>query len=257
MVRRRMRLAALTTLRLGGPAERLIEAHTEAELVAAVARATGARAGRRVERRDRRRGRSGDGAAGAHARDRARLARSSWSRPASRGTTSSRTASTKGCRGSSACPASPARPARRRSRTSAPTGRTSRRPSSGCACTTARPTASRRSAPPTAASGTARSRFKYRDRWTVLAVAFRLRESAVSGPLRYGEVSRALGERALAGGRARDGARPAARQGDGDRPRRPRLGQRGLVLHQPDPARGRSSRRCPAHRPRSRRPTVA
>ena len=40
------------------------------------------------------------------------------------------------------------------------------------------------------------SRFKYRDRWTVLAVAFRLRESGVSGPLRYGEVSRALGERA-------------------------------------------------------------
>src|ERR1700754_2755294 len=36
MVRRRMRLAALTTLRLGGPAERLIEAHTEEELVAAV-----------------------------------------------------------------------------------------------------------------------------------------------------------------------------------------------------------------------------
>ena len=36
MVRRRMRLAALTTLRLGGPAERLVEAHTEAELVAAV-----------------------------------------------------------------------------------------------------------------------------------------------------------------------------------------------------------------------------
>ena len=40
------------------------------------------------------------------------------------------------------------------------------------------------------------SRFRYRDRWTVLAVAFRLRASDVSGPLRYGEVSRALGERA-------------------------------------------------------------
>ena len=35
-VRRRMRLAPLTTLRLGGPAERLIEAHSEEELVAAV-----------------------------------------------------------------------------------------------------------------------------------------------------------------------------------------------------------------------------
>src|SRR3954469_5513984 len=35
-VRRRMRLAALTTLRLGGPAGRLVEALTEADLVAAV-----------------------------------------------------------------------------------------------------------------------------------------------------------------------------------------------------------------------------
>jgi UDP-N-acetylmuramate dehydrogenase len=35
--------------------------------------------------------------------------------------------------------------------------------------------------------------FKYRDRWTVLAVAFRLRESDVSGPLRYGELARAVG----------------------------------------------------------------
>src|SRR4051794_1258421 len=35
-LRRRMRLAALTTLRLGGPAGRLVEALTEADLVAAV-----------------------------------------------------------------------------------------------------------------------------------------------------------------------------------------------------------------------------
>src|SRR3954467_12015278 len=35
-VRRRMRLAALTTLRLGGPAGRLVGAGSEAELVAAV-----------------------------------------------------------------------------------------------------------------------------------------------------------------------------------------------------------------------------
>ncbi|HEX6026113.1 MAG TPA: UDP-N-acetylmuramate dehydrogenase [Solirubrobacter sp.] len=40
------------------------------------------------------------------------------------------------------------------------------------------------------------SRFKYRDRWTVLAVSFVLRESELSGPLRYGEVQRALGDRA-------------------------------------------------------------
>jgi UDP-N-acetylmuramate dehydrogenase len=37
-----------------------------------------------------------------------------------------------------------------------------------------------------------RSIFKYRDRWTVLAVAFRLRESRESGPLRYAELARAL-----------------------------------------------------------------
>ena len=45
-----------------------------------------------------------------------------------------------------------------------------------------------------------RSVFKYRDRWTVLAVAFRLRESALSGPLRYAELARVLG--VPVGGRA-------------------------------------------------------
>jgi UDP-N-acetylmuramate dehydrogenase len=35
--------------------------------------------------------------------------------------------------------------------------------------------------------------FKHRDRWTVLAVAFRLREATVSGPLRYAELARTLG----------------------------------------------------------------
>ena len=35
--------------------------------------------------------------------------------------------------------------------------------------------------------------FKHRDRWTVLAVAFRLRESTSSGPLRYAELARTLG----------------------------------------------------------------
>ncbi len=35
--------------------------------------------------------------------------------------------------------------------------------------------------------------FKYRDRRVVLAVTFRLRESAVSGPLRYAELARVLG----------------------------------------------------------------
>jgi UDP-N-acetylmuramate dehydrogenase len=35
--------------------------------------------------------------------------------------------------------------------------------------------------------------FKYRDRWVVLAVAFRLRRSRESGPIRYAELARALG----------------------------------------------------------------
>ena len=37
-----------------------------------------------------------------------------------------------------------------------------------------------------------RSVFKYRDRWTVLAVAFRLSQSSLSGPLRYAELARVL-----------------------------------------------------------------
>ena len=40
--------------------------------------------------------------------------------------------------------------------------------------------------------GYRRSVFKYRDRWTVLAVAFRLRAEPLSGPLRYAELARAL-----------------------------------------------------------------
>jgi UDP-N-acetylmuramate dehydrogenase len=38
--------------------------------------------------------------------------------------------------------------------------------------------------------------FKHRDRWVVLSVAFRLRRAAESGPLRYAELVRAVGERA-------------------------------------------------------------
>jgi UDP-N-acetylmuramate dehydrogenase len=45
-----------------------------------------------------------------------------------------------------------------------------------------------------------RSVFKYRDRWTVLAVAFRLPEAELSGPLRYAELARVLG--VPVGGRA-------------------------------------------------------
>jgi UDP-N-acetylmuramate dehydrogenase len=45
-----------------------------------------------------------------------------------------------------------------------------------------------------------RSVFKHRDRWVVLAVAYRLRASGESGPLRYAELARALG--VPVGGRA-------------------------------------------------------
>ena len=92
------------------------------------------------------------------------------------------------CRASSACPASPARPARRRSRTSAPTGRTSPRRSRGCASTTARPTRSRRWPPPSAASTTAAASSSTATAGPCSRVAFRLRESELSGPLRYAEL---------------------------------------------------------------------
>ena len=46
--------------------------------------------------------------------------------------------------------------------------------------------------------------------------------------------------------RARGGARAAPRQGDGHRPGRPRLGQRRLVLHQPDPAHAARADGAPA-----------
>src|SRR5262249_18504968 len=44
------------------------------------------------------------------------------------------------------------------------------------------------------------SAFKHRTRWTVISVAFKLRESLESGPLRYAELARTLG--APVGGRA-------------------------------------------------------
>ena len=97
--------------------------------------------------------------------------------------------------------------------------------------------------------------FKYHDRRIVLSVTFRLNESALSGPLRYAELARTLdvpigGSAPLADVR-RGRARLAARQGHGHRPRRPRLRQRRLLLHQPDPRR-RPRRR--AGLARARRP---
>ena len=109
------------------------------------------------------------------------------------------------------------------------------------------------------------SRFKYRDRHVVLAVTFVLREDGRSGPLRYAELARRLdvpvgGTAPLA--EVREAVLAAApRQGDGDRPGRSRLGQRRLVLHEPDPRPGRlrapaaswRARRQPARLPGARR----
>ena len=174
------------------------------------------------------------------------------------GRRSSPTASRAGCRASSACRASPAPPARRRSRTSAPTARRSRRPSSRCACSTARAAGSRRCPPRSAGSRYRSSIFKYRDRHVVLAVTFALREDGRLGPaaLRGAGAARSTcpvgGSAPLAEVReAVLGAAP--RQGDGDRSRRPRLGQRRLVLHQPDPRAGRLRARC-RRAPADRRP---
>ena len=108
--------------------------------------------------------------------------------------------------------------------------------------------------------------FKHRDRHVVLAVTFRMRESAVLRPAALrrarAHAGRVRRRQRAAGGGARGGARAAPRQGDGDRPRRPRLGQRGLVLHQPDPrprrlrapAGAHGRRRQPARVPGAGRP---
>ena len=81
--------------------------------------------------------------------------------------------------------------------------------------------------------------FKYHDRWTVLAVAFRLPEADLSGPLRYAELARTLD--VPVGGRAPlADVREAVlglRRGKGMviDPADPDSVSRRLVLHQPDP----------------------
>ena len=99
--------------------------------------------------------------------------------------------SRRACRASSACRGSPARPARRRSRTSAPTGRRSPRRSSPCACSTA----------PAARSPSCRRRVRLRlppqhlqvpRPPRVLAVTFRMRESATVRPAALRELARTL-----------------------------------------------------------------
>jgi UDP-N-acetylmuramate dehydrogenase len=195
MVRRRMRLAALTTLRLGGPAERLVEAHTEQELVAAVREgpALVLSGGSNVVIADegvpgtvllvRTRGIERDGTqlvvqAGepwdevvAYCVDEGLQGFECLSGiPGSTGATPIQNVGAYGQDVSETVEW-----VRVYDRE---TDRVETLKAADCGF------------------GYRTSRFKYRDRWTVLAVAFRLRESAVSGPLRYGEVSRALGERA-------------------------------------------------------------
>jgi UDP-N-acetylmuramate dehydrogenase len=195
MVRRRMRLAALTTLRLGGPAERLIEAHTEAELVAGVRDrpALVLSGGSNVVVSDegvpgtvllvRTRGISRDGTqlvvqAGepwddvvAYCVDAGLQGFECLSGiPGSTGATPIQNVGAYGQDVSETVEW-----VRVYDRE---TDRVETIRAADCGF------------------GYRTSRFKYRDRWTVLAVAFRLRESAVSGRLRYGELQRVVGERA-------------------------------------------------------------
>ena len=83
--------------------------------------------------------------------------------------------------------------------------------------------------------------FKYHDRRIVLSVTFRHERVTDVGPapVRRARAHARRPDRRQrpARRRARGGARVAARQGHGHRPRRPRLGQRRLLLHQPDPRR--------------------
>ncbi len=195
MVRRRMRLAALTTLRLGGPAERLVEAHTEEELVAAVReRPALVLAGgsnvviadegvpgtvllvrtRGIEREGTRllvqAGETWDDVVAYTVREGLQGFECLSGIPGSTGATPIQNVGAYGQEVSETVEW-----VRVYDRE---TERVETIAAAACGF------------------GYRTSRFKYRDRWTVLAVAFRLRESSLSGPLRYGEVQRALGERA-------------------------------------------------------------
>ena len=114
------------------------------------------------------------------------------------------------------------------------------------------------------------SAFRRSDRHVVLAVAFALPRSARSAPLRYAELARTL-DVALGGTAPLHDVREAVlelRRSKGmvAGPRRPRLGLRRVVLHQPDPRprglrragdasrRAARARRAPASVPRARRP---
>ncbi len=178
-------LAALTTLRLGGPARDLVAVSREDELVADDPRA-------RRRRRSRARARRGSNVVIADAgfdgtvvrvvtRGVARTARPSPSRPASPGTSSSIARSRPGWPASSACRASPV-----------PTGATPIQNVGAYGQDVAQtieavrvldrpPAGDRAGGGRSAASATAARRFKGRDHRVVLAVRFRLTASELSG----------------------------------------------------------------------------
>ena len=229
-----MRLSELTTLRLGGPAARYVEAASEEALIDAVTAADAAgepllvlAGGSNVVVAD-------EGFPGTVVRDRhAAASRAtaprSRSPPASRGTRSWPTAWPAAWPASSAWPASRARSAPRRSRTSAPTARRWPRRSPPCACSTA-PTATVRDA---GAGGLrlhlplervqARRRaagWCSRVRFALEASPSARRRSAT--PSWRAPWASTVGARRAAGRRPRGGAGAAPRQGHGPRPRRPR-----------------------------------
>ena len=88
--------------------------------------------------------------------------------------------------------------------------------------------------------------FKATDRYVVIDVMFQLVPGTMSQPVRYADLADPAGGRGGGAGAARRGARrgagPAAAARDGARRRRPRHLELRVVLHQPGPAGRRSSR---------------
>ena len=227
----------------------MVEARTEGELaeLGALRLRAAARAGRRLQRRDRRRRASPARSCACSRAAWSATASGSRCRRASRGTSSSPTASRAGLQGFECLSGIPGS-----------TGATPIQNVGAYGQEVAETVESVRvldrasgqivelPAERVRLRATARSIFKYRDRHVVLAVTFRLREAARLRPAALrgaGARARRAGRRQRAARRrARGGARPAPRQGHGDRPRRPRLGQRRLVLHQPDPRARATSR---------------
>ena len=103
------------------------------------------------------------------------------------------------------------------------------------------------------------SRFKAEPRYVVLDVLFQLRLATLSAPVAYADLARALGVEAGARvplrGRARGRAGPAAAAGDGAGRRRPRHLELRVLLHQPGACRTSATPPCATGRARSWAPT--